>query len=147
MDTYEMFDIGRSPLRSRDTKVNNETFPALSVNNSCRKKVQRHHTFNASRASYNVPEPGNEYDFRRSPEMRYKRQTASRNSSVRTGSVRPNVPHDTRTRYAMADREECYPGNQNRRVSFDESRCPTPMPQGYQPQTAWDSTYPLHVCF
>ena len=132
MDTYELYDIGQSPLL-RESKGNNETFPALSVNS--RRKVQRHNTF-TSRANYIVPEPGNEYDFRRSPEMRYKRQTPSKN-----GSVRPSVPHDTRTRYAIADREDCYPVKCDRRGSVDESSSPTPMPQGLQPQTAWDSTY------
>ena len=135
-----MYDIGRSPLL-RETKGNNETFPSLSVNSTSRRKVQRNNTF-TSRANYNVPEPGNEYDFRRSPEIRYKRHGTTKNVSVR-----PSVPHDTRTRYAIADREECYPVNHNRRVSIDESRCPTPMPQGFQPQTAWDSTYLKYSSF
>ena len=132
MDTCEIFDIGRSPLH-REARVEPETFPALSVNDRTRRKLQRHNTF-ASRSKFVVPEPGNEYDYRRTPECRHKRQTPT--------MLRPSIPADTHTRYAIeAYRAEDYSSavHHYRRESNETPRCGTPMPQGFPTQTAWDN--------
>ena len=138
MDSYEVYDLRRSPItHGRDTREN-ETFPTLAANGRVKRKIQRHNSY-AARSKYTVPEPGNEYDFRRSPECRHKRHPPGTQSSVR-----PSVPPDTHTRYAIEEyTDEAYATtpvrNHHGRTGAETPRIPTPMPYGVQPQTAWDN--------
>lgn len=132
-DMHEVYDLGRSPL-FRETRGDNERFPALSTGNNTRRKLHRHNTF-TTRANYVVPEPGNEYDFRRSPESRYRRHMLAGN-----GPLRPHVPQDTHSRYAIFNNVDYCRGNHHGRESIDDSRCPTPMPKANHNQTAWNET-------
>ena len=135
MDTCEIFDIGRSPLLNVREVNANETFPNLGANERIKRKLQRHNSY-AARSNYAVPEPGYEYDFRRTPEGRHKRHPPAAQSSKR-----PHIPVDTHTRYAIEEyRNDAYtPARTQGRSGAETPRIPTPMPQGYPTHSAWDN--------
>lgn len=119
-------DKRQAKKMSRYMATDSIGFPSISTTASANEKTKRRILLqrnNQFGQRHNVPAPGHEYDFRRTPD--HGRATPRR---LINGQIRPCIPPDTIDMDNIRGQDSPTNLRHKFREKLDIGRCPTPMP-------------------